>query len=88
MRFQLPGQSHGRVRGGKNHRVHIKEVRIKIMNSIESLKDYLIADEITRIESLSREALVRELVAVRSEQIESLNDVKSIRKYAKEKQRA
>ena len=58
------------------------------MNSIESLKDYLIADEITRIESLSREALVRELVAVRSEQIESLNDVKSIRKYAKEKQRA
>jgi hypothetical protein len=51
------------------------------MNSIESLKDYLIADEIKRIESLSREKLISELVAVKSEMIESFTDLKEIREY-------
>lgn len=55
------------------------------MQSIESLKDYLIADEIIRIQSLSREKLVRELVTVKSEKIESLNDLKSIIKYGERK---
>jgi len=51
------------------------------MESIESLKDYLIADEIIRIQSLSREQLIRELVIVKSKKIESLNDLKSIKEY-------
>ena len=40
------------------------------MNDIEDLRDALIADEIQRIQSLSREDLVRELVAVKSEKLE------------------
>ena len=51
------------------------------MESIESLKDYLISDEILRIESLSREELIRELVEVNSRKIESLGDLKSIKEY-------
>jgi len=51
------------------------------MESIESLKDYLISDEIQRIESLSRVELVRELIEMKSRKIESLNDLKSIKKY-------
>jgi len=51
------------------------------MESIESLKDYLISDEIQRIESLSREELVGELVEMTSRKIESLSDLKSIKEY-------
>lgn len=58
------------------------------MDSIESLKDYLIADEIRRIESLSREKLIRELVAVNSKKIEPLNDLESIQEYGKQKSKA
>lgn len=43
------------------------------MNDIESIKDCLIADEIQHIQSLSREQLVRELVEVRSTEIEHMN---------------
>lgn len=55
------------------------------MQSIESLKDYLIADEIIRIQSLSREELVRELITTKTEKIEPLNDLKSIIKYGERK---
>ncbi len=51
------------------------------MNSIEELRDYAIADEILRIKTLSREELISELVAVKSEMIESFTDLKEIRKY-------
>lgn len=55
------------------------------MQSIESLKDYLIADEIIRIQSLSQEELVRELITTKTEKIEPLNDLKSIIKYGERK---
>lgn len=55
------------------------------MESIESLKDYLIADEIIRIESLSREEVVRELVSVNVKKIESLKDLREVMKYGKQK---
>jgi hypothetical protein len=54
------------------------------MNDIVALKDYLIADEIRRIESLTREQLVRELIEVKSVQIELLTDLESIRKYGRD----
>ena len=44
------------------------------MNSIEEVRDAKIADEILRIQSLSREKLVQELVAIRAAFIESLDD--------------
>ena len=41
------------------------------MNDIESLRDYLLADLIIKIQSLSKEALIRELVELKSKEIES-----------------
>ncbi len=55
------------------------------MESIESLKDYLIADEIIRIESLSREEVVRELVNVNVKKIESLKDLREVMEKKKKK---
>jgi hypothetical protein len=40
------------------------------MNDPEALRDYLIADEIQRIQTLSREDLIRELIAVKSKKLE------------------
>jgi len=51
------------------------------MENSESLKDYMIADEILRIQSLSREKLEEELIEINSRKIESLNDLESIIKY-------
>jgi hypothetical protein len=51
------------------------------MEDIESLKDYRIADEILRIQSLSREKLEEELIEMKSREIESLNDLVSIKEY-------
>lgn len=51
------------------------------MNDIESLKDYLIADEILRITTLSREKLENELIEIKSKEIESLKDLISIKVY-------
>ena len=53
------------------------------MDSIESLKDCLIADEIQRIEELDRDDLVRELIEEKTRKIESLRDLKSIQNYGK-----
>ena len=44
------------------------------MNDIEALRDYIIADEIHRIQSLSHEKLVRELVELSSREIEKMTD--------------
>ena len=44
------------------------------MNSVAELRDYRIADEIQRIQSLSREQLIRELVSLRASFIEGLSD--------------
>lgn len=41
------------------------------MNHINELEDYLIADEIHRIKSLSRTELVQELISVKALEIES-----------------
>ena len=40
------------------------------MNSIEEVKDCVIADEIMRIQVLTKEDLIRELIDIRSRQIE------------------
>jgi len=55
------------------------------MEDIESIKDYMIADEILRIKSLSREKLEEELIEINSRKIESLNNLMSIKKYGKQK---
>lgn len=52
------------------------------MNSIVELKDALIANQILRIQSLSREKLVRELVEIRASYIEALSDAATL-EYAK-----
>ncbi len=44
----------------------------KHMNSIEEVKDCVIADEIMRIQSLTREDLIKELIDVESKQIEAM----------------
>jgi len=44
------------------------------MNSTSELKDYLIADEIQRISSLSQEELMRELIDLKSKAIEAMSD--------------
>ena len=55
------------------------------MEDIEGIKDYMIADEILRIKSLSREKLEEELIEIKSEKIESLNNLMSIKEYGKQK---
>lgn len=55
------------------------------MEDIESIKDYMIADEILRIKSLSREKLEEELIEIKSGKIESLNNLVSIKEYGKQK---
>ena len=44
------------------------------MNDFEALRDYVIADEIQRIQSLPREELVRELIELSSREIEKMTD--------------
>lgn len=44
------------------------------MNSTNELRDYLIADEIQRILSLSKEELERELIDLKSKAIEQMSD--------------
>ena len=55
------------------------------MNSIEELRDYRLADEIQRIQSLSREDLIRELVAIRASYIEGLTDAQILHGYERQK---
>lgn len=43
------------------------------MQDIETLRDYILADEIHRIESLTHVELVRELIELQSQKIESLS---------------
>ncbi|KKP56404.1 MAG: hypothetical protein UR50_C0003G0030 [Parcubacteria group bacterium GW2011_GWC1_34_10] len=40
------------------------------MNSIEDLRDYLLADLIKEIESLNKEDLIRQLIKIKSKEIE------------------
>lgn len=55
------------------------------MNDIESLKDYLLADMIIKIQSLSKEALIRELVELKSKEIESASPDEILRLCQKNK---
>lgn len=43
------------------------------MNDIETLRDYLIADEIQRIQTLSLEKLTSELIYIKTKQIECMS---------------
>ena len=49
-----------------------------IMHDIESLRDYLIADEIQRIQSLTYQEVVSELIELRSKTIEGMGLVELI----------
>ncbi len=49
------------------------------MNSITEIKDYLITDEIERIENLSSEQLMRELIEVKTRKIEKMSDVEILK---------
>ena len=51
------------------------------MESLESLKDYMIADEILRVKQMTREELERELIELKSRQIESLKDLNEVIDY-------
>lgn len=51
------------------------------MESIESLKDFLISDEIQRIESLNKGELLKELIEEKTRKIESLKDLVEIKNY-------
>ena len=55
------------------------------MNSIVELKDALIANQILRIQSLTREQLIQELVEIRAAYIESLNDAEVLNGYGRKR---
>lgn len=57
----------------------------KTMNSKTELRDYLIADEINRIATLTRQELIRELIEVKSRTIENSSS-EEILKLCKPKQ--
>ena len=58
------------------------------MESLESLKDYLIADWIMKVKQMTREELERELIELKSRQLESLKDLNEVMKYGKQKSKA
>ena len=47
----------------------------------ESLKDYVIVDMIEEVKKMTRDELERELIELKSRQIESLKNLNEIRKY-------
>lgn len=49
------------------------------MNSIEDFRDYLIADVIQEIESMSREELVRNLVQIRTTPLEQMDAIELLK---------
>ena len=51
------------------------------MESLESLKDCLIADWIMKVKQMTREELERELIELKSRQIESLRDLNEVIDY-------
>ena len=51
------------------------------MESLESLKDYMIADWIMKVKQMTREELERELIELKSRQIESLRDLNEVIDY-------
>ena len=51
------------------------------MESLESLKDYLIADWIMKVKQMTREELERELIELKSRQIESLRELNEVIDY-------
>ena len=55
------------------------------MNDIEGIRDYLLADLIMEIESLSRKELVSELVEMKSREIESASPEKLLMLCKKQK---
>ncbi|KND51234.1 MAG: hypothetical protein ABA06_02900 [Parcubacteria bacterium C7867-001] len=53
------------------------------MNSVEDLRDYVIADTIQQIESMSREELVRTLVMITTSPLEQM-DANELLKFRKQ----
>lgn len=51
----------------------------------ESLKDYVIVDMIEKVKKMTRDQLERELIELKSRQIDSLRDLSEIREYGKQK---
>lgn len=49
------------------------------MNDISSLKDYYLADCITRIEAMPHDEVVRRLIALETEKIENMTDDEILR---------
>jgi len=47
----------------------------------ESLKDYVIVDMIEEVKKMTRDELERELIELKSRQIESFKDLTEIREY-------
>ena len=54
----------------------------------ESLKDYVIVDMIEEVRKMTREQLERELIELKSRQIESLKDLSEIKEYGKQKSKS
>lgn len=54
----------------------------------ESLKDYVIVDMIEEVKKMTREQLERELIELKSRQIESLKDLNEVMKYGKQKSKS
>ena len=54
----------------------------------ESLKDYVIVDMIEEVKKMTRDELERELIELKSRQIESLKDLTEVMKYGKQKSKS
>lgn len=54
----------------------------------ESLKDYVIVDMIEEVKKMTRDQLERELIELKSRQIESLRNLNEVMKYGKQKSKS
>ena len=54
------------------------------MQSVEELKDCVIADMIQKVEKMTREQLVRELINLKAEKIETLKNLNEILNYGRQ----
>lgn len=54
----------------------------------ESLKDYVIVDMIEEVKKMTRDQLERELIELKSRQIEFLRDLNEVMKYGKQKSKS
>lgn len=55
------------------------------MESVEEIRDYVLADMIHEVENMTREQLVRELINLKAEKIEALKNPIEIINYGRQK---